>query len=86
MTDEELNAQYGPFPRTAMRSTSKRAPFTIADAQVQVEAWRRDYRTRRPYSSLGADSNEFVAQRQAIRDRGRRPFLKDYLSTERRHH
>jgi putative transposase len=38
---------------------------SIEDAQAKIEAWRVDYNTRRPHSSLGhLTPNEFVARRQ----------------------
>ena len=41
---------------------------SIADAQEKIEAWRVDYNTRRPHSSLGhLTPSEFVAQRQVLR-------------------
>ena len=41
---------------------------SIADAREKIEAWRIDYNTRRPHSSLGhLTPNEFVAQRQVMR-------------------
>ena len=41
---------------------------SIADAQAKIEAWRVDYNTRRPHSSLGhLTPSEFVAQRQVLR-------------------
>jgi putative transposase len=38
---------------------------SLADAQIIIEAWRRDYNQRRPHSSLGhLTPEEFVQQRQ----------------------
>jgi len=38
---------------------------SLAEAQAIIEAWRVDYNTRRPHSSLGhLTPSEFVAQRQ----------------------
>jgi putative transposase len=38
---------------------------SLAEAQLIIEAWRRDYNHRRPHSSLGhLTPNEFVAQHQ----------------------
>jgi putative transposase len=38
---------------------------SLADAQAVLEAWRLDYNTRRPHSSLGhLTPSEFVRQRQ----------------------
>jgi len=40
---------------------------SIADAQVKIEAWRRDYNQRRPHGSLGhLTPTEFIAQRQVM--------------------
>ena len=40
---------------------------SIADAQVKIEAWRLDYKQRRPHGSLGhLTPSEFVAQRQSM--------------------
>jgi putative transposase len=39
---------------------------SLTEAQVLIEAWRLDYNTRRPHSSLGhLTPSEFVRQRQA---------------------
>ena len=32
--------------------------YTLADARVLIEAWRRHYNTVRPHSSLGIPSDE----------------------------
>jgi putative transposase len=38
---------------------------SLAEAQAMIEAWRVDYNTRRPHSSLGhLTPSEFVTQRQ----------------------
>lgn len=38
---------------------------SLADAQIIIEGWRRDYNQRRPHSSLGhLTPEEFVQQRQ----------------------
>jgi putative transposase len=42
---------------------------SLAEAQAIIEAWRVDYNTRRPHSSLGhLTPREFVSQRQVERD------------------
>ena len=42
---------------------------SLAEAQAVIEAWRVDYNTRRPHSSLGhLTPSEFVRQRQGERD------------------
>ena len=42
---------------------------SLAEAQAVIEAWRVDYNTRRPHSSLGhLTPSEFVCQRQGERD------------------
>jgi putative transposase len=41
--------------------------ISMAEAQDIIEAWRLDYKQRRPHSSLGhLTPTEFVAQRQAL--------------------
>lgn len=41
---------------------------SLAEAQAILDAWRLDYNTRRPHSSLGhLTPSEFVSQRQAER-------------------
>lgn len=42
---------------------------SLAEAQAIIEAWRVDYNTRRPHSSLGhLTPSEFVRQRQEEQD------------------
>lgn len=42
---------------------------SLAEAQTIIEAWRVDYNTRRPHSSLGhLTPSEFVRQRQDEQD------------------
>jgi putative transposase len=42
---------------------------TLAEAQTIIDAWRVDYNTRRPHSSLGhLTPSEFVSQRQDEQD------------------
>jgi hypothetical protein len=42
---------------------------SIADVQAKIEAWRLDYNQRRTHGSLGhLTPNEFIAQRQVMRD------------------
>jgi putative transposase len=42
---------------------------TLAEAQTIIDAWRVDYNTRRPHSSLGhLTPSEFIDQRQGEQD------------------
>jgi putative transposase len=42
---------------------------SLAEAQAIIEAWRVDYDTRRPHSSLGhLTPSEFIGQRQGEQD------------------